>query len=370
MQTSPVEFGMLLTLAQPPHFSEAEVFENTLELAETGERLGYTGAWLLEHHFTRHSICPSPLLLAAHLFGRTSRLRVGSAVSVVPLDHPVRLAEQVAMLDRLSGGRFDFGVGRGSGSKDFPVFGADLGVNHLAMREWVELMVKGWTEDAVESASELMTFPAVPIYPTPVTRPHPPVYIASESPSTIEWAAERGYPMLLSYWLSRETIVSQLELYNETAAAAGHDPDRIDHIASCIVYVDDTVEEARAVVRPQLKWWRAVAEKSFFGYDELRAVDNYKFHLRKWEESILAGQATESGTVGDEDVDKLLRINPVGSPESCAERLQQVVDETGVRHFICGFEAPADQKKAMASMARFAEEVAPLIRAPGGAGGH
>lgn len=357
-----MKFDVFVTTAHYPKWTQEEVFDNTTHYAVEAERLGYHGAWVLEHHFTRFGLCAHPVTLAAYILGKTTTLRVGTAVCVLPLYHPLQIAEQVAMVDQLSNGRFDFGVGRGLFQKDFDAFGVDPSKSHLIMREWLDIIKRAWTEDVVEAHSELIDFAAVPLYPTPRVKPHPPIYVVCESPSSTEWVASQGYPMLLSWWLEREALRSQVELYNEVARSHGHDPSKAEHVLSAIACVADTQEEAKDQIRDNIGWWRKVGQEALLKFEELRKLGNYELVLRRWEEQILAGS-------GDPDageraaLERLLDLNLVGTPEHCVDRIVELVETTGIRHFIVGFEGVGDRERILQSMRRFTEEVVPQVRA-------
>lgn len=355
-----MKFGVFLTTAQLPEQSQEEVFENSLAYAEEAERLGFTGVWPLEHHFTRYGLCSSPLTMAAFLLGRTKSLRVGTAVSVLPLYHPVQLAEQVAIIDQMSDGRLDFGIGRGLFAKDFEVFGAQADKSHTMMKQWSDLIIEAWTSEVVGADSEEISFPAVPVYPTPKTKPHPPVYVVCESPTTTEWVASKGYPMMMSWWLEREAMRAQMELYDEVARANGHDPEGVDHILSCIAHIADTPEEARDAVRENLAWWRQVGQEAMIKFEELRKLPNYAYMARRWEDQLLSGEG-DSDAGEEAAVERLLDLNMIGTAEEVVTRLQDIAEATGVNHVICGFEAAGPQDSTVEAMRRFAGDVMPAF---------
>jgi alkanal monooxygenase alpha chain len=354
-----LQFDILMTTAQPPELTQQQVFDNSLQLARHAERLGFGGAWILEHHFTRYGLCSNPLTMAAFILGTTERLRVGTAVSVLPLYHPVQLAEQVALLDRLSGGRFDLGIGRGQFAKDFEVFDVDPQTSHTVMHEWIEIMEMAWRDPVVEWNGRHATIPPVPVYPTPQSPEGPSVRVVADSASTTEWAASKGYPMMLGWWLDHDAMRSQLDLYDEVARAHGHDPAGVDHVAACIVSVAETREAAADGIRDTLRWWRQVAEEVIFKFEELRKLSNYKAMFRRWEEFTLA--AGGDAARGQEDaLQRLLDINIVGTPDDCVARLRSLVRATGIRHFICGFEGWRQLPLIERNMESFAERVVPF----------
>lgn len=247
-----MQSGAFLFTAQFPGMSHGEALGAALEYALTAERCGYSDAWITEHHFIPYGICPSAATMAGLILGRTSHLRVGTAVSLLPLHHPVQLAEQTALLDHLSGGRFNLGVGRGGPVVDLEVFGSSLERYEHGLSESVDLLLQTWTEAKVSADGEFFQFRGVSANPRPLTQPHPPLYVACHSGSTIEVAARRGLPMLLFLHLDDDTKIALLSRYNDTAERHGHDPTKIAHIWAVVGYVADHQEEARQIIQTTL----------------------------------------------------------------------------------------------------------------------
>jgi alkanal monooxygenase alpha chain len=354
-----IHWGAYLTTVQLPGRGAADVFEDTLFFARLAEELGFDSIWLLEHHFTRYGICGDTLSLAAFLLGRTRRIRVGTAVIVLPLDHPLKTAERIAMLDHLSNGRLMVGIGRGTFVKDFKVFGHDMSKSHVIMRESTEIMLRAWRDGSVAWDSEQFKFDRVDVNPRPFTQPHPPLYVASASPSTVEWAASRGFPMMLEHQLEDERKLSALELYGEVAARAGHDPQRISHVLSGAAAVIDGPEDHKTCVDNLVWWCQEFARASQIFQSENR-MENYAFHWRRFEEATMRGESADP----EEGVRKLMDVSFYGSPESITRKLQNVLDLTGIRQVILGFEAFGSRKLVQKSMERFAREVMPAVKAP------
>jgi alkanal monooxygenase alpha chain len=330
-----------------------------VKLSVAAEELGFDAVWLLEHHFSRYGLLGSPFGMAGYVLGKTTRLKVGTAINVVTIDHPLRLAENVAMLDQLSGGRFYFGVGRGGFVKDFQAFGVDMASSRERMDEWMRIMHEAWETGSAESHSEFIEFNRVPVYPEPFTKPHPPIYTVASSPSTVEWAARKGYPMLLNYLFEDEEKISQLELYGEVAAAAGHDPASIDHALSCMVSVceDDQVDEAKTSTRNYLGWWMEEYVRASQLYEaKNQNIKGYEYHQNLWRD-----WANKGDTSTDARVNKAFRLNPFGGRNECIEKLHQIAEVTGLRHFICGFENLGAPEKVIGSMRMFMEDVVPAV---------
>ena len=166
---------------------------------ERADRLGFDGVWFNEFHFSRHSLVyPSTLLLAADIFARTERIRVGTSVLLLALYHPLLLAEQVAQLDYQSGGRLDVGIGRGTTQATFTALEIDPEQSRDRFAGALDVMLRAWTEKATSSAGPLWTFSGVEVGPPPIQKPHPPLYVAGYTDETIQFAADRGLPLLFS----------------------------------------------------------------------------------------------------------------------------------------------------------------------------
>jgi alkanesulfonate monooxygenase SsuD/methylene tetrahydromethanopterin reductase-like flavin-dependent oxidoreductase (luciferase family) len=174
-----------------------EIYGNLLADAELAERLGYHGVLVAEHHFTNYCAIPNPLMLAAAIGQRTRRIRIGTAVIVLPLHNPVRLAEDIAQADLLTGGRLELGFGRGYAAYEFTPLGLDLGESRHAMSESLDVLDKLWSGPDVSNADGRWPFPTITVTPTPVQRPQPPAWLACGSAETFAMALDRGlYPFI------------------------------------------------------------------------------------------------------------------------------------------------------------------------------
>src|SRR5215475_13689842 len=147
------------------------VFERALERIEIMDRTGYDAVWLAEHHFSDFSVCPSVHMMGTLAAARTKRLRVGTAVSLAPFYHPLRLAEEVALLDHLSEGRVNWGAGRGFSSGEFAAFGVPVEESASRFRETVEVVLNAWTNDKVRHRGQHYAFEDVEVLPKPLQAP-------------------------------------------------------------------------------------------------------------------------------------------------------------------------------------------------------
>jgi alkanal monooxygenase alpha chain len=354
-----INVGVFLSTAHFPQQTHEEVFDNALAYAQAAEQLGYDSVWVNEHHFIRFGSCSSSLTMAGFLLGRTTRVRIGTAVVLVPLHHPIEVAEQAALLDQLSGGRLDLGLGRGAYPRDLAVFGCPIEKTQQAMFENVEAILRAWTAEAVGLESDLRRFPTVSVTPKPRTRPHPPVYIAANSPDTIAWAARLGAPMLLPWQLSIPEMVAQVERYAQAATAAGRDPALIDHIATGIGYVADSQQEAERAVAQNIVWWYEVGHAAG-SHEELARHEGYQY-LQKYNE-----QARRQGLTSPHHMARhALEVNPIGTPAHCRAWLQEAMERAGIRRFALFLDFAAQRERVEENLARFAMEVMQPLQEPG-----
>lgn len=177
--------------------SVPQYFRDFLEITQRAEELGFDSVWVSEHHFTRYGgILPRPQVLLAAMAERTRRIRLGTAVSLVPFDNPIRAAEDFALLDVLSGGRLDLGVGRGLFPFEYDGIGVPQDEGRQRMEEGVEVILGAWQQERLTFAGQFTNVTNLTILPRPIQKPHPPLYAAALSPESYEWAARKGYNLL------------------------------------------------------------------------------------------------------------------------------------------------------------------------------
>lgn len=327
--------GVFLLAAQFPGRSHGEVLTATVEAAQAAEQAGFDDVWFAEHHFMSYGVCPSAATLAAFVLGRTGRIGVGTAVSVLSTQHPVALAEQAALLDQVSGGRFRLGVGRGGPWVDLEVFGTGLERYESAFAEGLDLLLGALSQGTAAGAGPVFTFREVPVVPRPRTRPHPPVVVACTSAATAELAAARGLPMLLGMDLGDDGKEQLIAAY----ARAGAEPPG-GHIGAVVAQVADTRAEAQGLLRRELPRWLG---PGLAGY---RPVDGRPRPSR--DPRAYA--------------DRLCRIHPVGTAADCVASMAATAERTGLRHLLCMVEGAGDPARIRENIARLGAEVLPALR--------
>jgi len=305
-----------------------------VEATLAAEAEGFDDIWLGEHHYF-HGANPSAIAFAGYLLGRTERVRVGTAVTILPLHNPVHVAEQAAVLDHLSGGRFDLGVGRGAPTAVYEVM-SSLAHWERGMPEALGLLMQSFT-GTVGAESDLYRFRDVSPQPGPWTQPHPPVLVASGSEASLALSARLGLPCMFNF--DDEATVAQLVQRHAALAAEHGHQGPWQH--SLLVYgqVADTDEEAAHVIRGPLR-------------ESLRAVDHAYVWLR---ESALLSE-------DEQYLEDVIAHHAVGSPATCIDRLTSIVERSGVGRVILAVESAATPAAVLDNVQRLGREVLPEVR--------
>jgi len=230
------------------------IYRRAIERFEIMDRGGYDAVWLAEHHFSGFSVCPSVHMMATMAAARTRRLRIGTAVSLAPFYHPLRLAEEVALLDVLSGGRVNWGAGRGFSRVEFEAFGISIEESASRFRETVEVVLAAWRSERLSHQGEFFRFEGVEVLPRPLQQPHPPVWMAATSEGAIDWAAAQGFSILMDPHCTRADLAAKRARYGERLAAAGHADDGRDIPMARLIAVAETAGRAADIARRGAEW--------------------------------------------------------------------------------------------------------------------
>jgi alkanesulfonate monooxygenase SsuD/methylene tetrahydromethanopterin reductase-like flavin-dependent oxidoreductase (luciferase family) len=225
--------------------SEATAFAEALELAEAAEAWGLDGVWLGEIHFTpARSVQSAPIALACFMAARTRRVRIGTAVTVLPLANPLRIAEEVATADHLSQGRFDLGIGRSGSARTYDVLGIPYGESRARFEEALAVMREAWKGEPFSHHGRFYRFENTTVVPRPVQVPHPPLRMAASSPETFPWVGGAGLPLFVGLRdLDLPELATHLASYRAAWRAAGH-PGHGDVCLRIPVYAAPTRQEA------------------------------------------------------------------------------------------------------------------------------
>lgn len=360
-----------------------EVMEEAREFAVAADRAGFWSVWYTEHHFGHEAqeLTPNPVLMGADIAARTTDIRIGQAASIVTFWHPLRLAEDLALLDQLSGGRVEVGVGRG-------LYGREaLNLNPLAdprdqqrnralFQETLEVLKAAWSGEFFSHKGDFFEFPAPGVkWNHPLSPPSPdfmtdgeitkmkvtprplqptlPLWQVIDSPTSIEWAARNGVKGI--FWLPPvSALKSRFELYRDAASEASGREFALGEGIGLVrdVFVADTMEEARA------------------GFEEA-VMNTYRWVCHWRGLSNLMEEGEELTDAHELSYDFLLGRNQlVGTPEYVSEKIAELRDELNVQDLFLWTTHPGlDHRKAMRSLELFSEKVMPQFTGSPGAGG-
>jgi alkanesulfonate monooxygenase SsuD/methylene tetrahydromethanopterin reductase-like flavin-dependent oxidoreductase (luciferase family) len=314
------------------------------------DTLGFHSAWIGEHHFNSLGVMSCPDIALAYIAAETKRIRLAPAVTVLPLHHPIRVAEQWASLDLLSGGRVDFATGRGYDRGEYLPLGAPFDDNAAAFAEGLDVLRRLWSgEGPVSHSGKYWSFADVAITPQPVQRPIP-IHVASFSRPTMEVAAKHGFGLVIAAFAAAMIlggVGEAVRFYKEACARHGTKPGRI--VSSYFIHFADTAAEERAARERQIRYQRECGGVISPG-DRTTAPKSYEY--------FLDFKDRMKGT-GPDDLDD--RSVLLGTPQRIIERLK-VMEELGFDEVILYFNVglkPHGQVKD--EMARFMAEVAPAF---------
>ncbi|WP_113704645.1 LLM class flavin-dependent oxidoreductase [Nonomuraea lactucae] len=317
------------------------------------EDLGLDGVFFSEHHFTAYNMSPSPNLLVASLAQRTSTLRMGVMCNVTAFHNPRRLAEETAMLDYLTHGRLEVGLGRGGDDLEFKKEGFPLEQTREWFEESLELMHKAWEQPRFTHHGRFFHYDDVSIYPRPKNRPR--VWVTAFSPGTITWAGTMGYRLALAF-LPASMMAQYRRTYDEAARAAGHEtsPDHIGVLRN--VFVAGSDQEARDLAEPAL-------DHVFRLFKEAAVPDDIENMAKGYEHysSFFAPFAAEGG-VRFEDL-QAAGVVVVGSPATVRDQLVAQAEEIGCGNIFNWFSFGAlTSEQTLRSVELYARDVAPALR--------
>ena len=225
----------------------ADVYARALERIEIMDQTGYDAVWLAEHHFSSFSVCPSVHLMAMQVASRTKRLRIGTAVTLAAFYPPLRIAEEIALVDIFSGGRINWGAGRGFDPVEFANFGITPEESADRFREAVNIVLGAWRNDRLTHQGKFHSYENVEVLPKPLQQPHPPVWMAASSEGALDWAASEGHAILMDPHSAHDEIARKERYYEERYSAAHGTAATADRPIARLVALGETEEEARVV---------------------------------------------------------------------------------------------------------------------------
>ena len=353
-----VGFGLFCLMGYRDRGSAvSEVLGNAVQMVQWAEEAGFEAAWFAEHHFSNYCVCPSPLVMVNHCAGLTARIKLGPAVIVVPLYHPVRLLAEIGMTQALLGeNRFLLGLGSGYQPYEFERFGADLGDSKARLDEFLALMDRAYAGETFSFDGDFTALPETSIS----TRPPegvPPIWIAGDSESTHRLAARRGFvPIITGRWFGADYLAEQRERIDASYAAEGRGGAQHELGILRFVCVTESDEETRDYLvnaRQQMRFAAA---------------------LRNRQEAMDGGMLVERPFSGEPPLEEMAASLPVGDAATVAARLTADIRASGASHMMLNIQAAGSTMvQAERTIRAFADDIRPAIERalaedPGAAG--
>ncbi len=340
-------------------------FNEAIEQCVLADESGFHGVWAVEHHFLPgYSSMSCPELFLAALSQRTQRLRLGHAIMHLPykINNPIRAAERIATLDILSNGRVEFGGGRATSQEELAGFDVDPAETQKQWAEALQIIPRMWTEDEFEYESDLIRIPRRKITPRPVQQPHPPIWVASTQPSSIQFAGEHGLGVL-GFGISDHNSDNYVKVYREalkhaTPVSGGVINDRfaVLRIALCC----PTDAEAIELQEYNYRLFQQQVGALFAPWIDGTPPPSYEYIIESFKQRMAQGQV--------HTMQELVEMDQacIGSPESCARVINKLADAgvDEVMLFMQGARTPHD--KILQSIRLFAGEVMPRLKQPVG----
>ncbi len=336
--------------------SVGRLYQDILEEIEFADQNGLDAVWFAEHHFFGYGgVLPSMPVIAAAAAQRTRRIRIGSGVALIGLNDPVRVAEEFAMLDNLSDGRLNFGIGRAFQRAEYDAFNVPMAESRARFDEAHEIILRAWRDEPLNYAGRYRILKDVNVLPKPVQRPHPPIYVACiMTPESFEFTARHGYHLMyVPYVGSPEDGVARIRHYRQTLTEAGYDPASREVMMCMHAFCGESAAHARDYPRPYLTNYFELAA----GANRVDAdADQYRGY---------AGIGKIFQHI-HENYDFMYPNQVIfGDPEQCLERIEyyRAMGATQIS-LITNF-GGMPHREIMRSLERFVKDVIPHVRRDG-----
>ena len=345
--TAAIEFDLRDASDQPAAFRES------FDQVDAAEESGFHSIWLAERHFQpQRSVLSSPIVVAGAIANRTERVRIGIAVQVLPLNHPIRIAEEAATVDQISQGRFNFGVGRSGLTISYSGYNIPYSESRGRFWESLEVIRRAWTTDEFSYEGEYYNFHNVRLMPKPYQKPHPPIRMAAASPESFARAGHLALPIFVNVGFGTfDDLKARIAEYGNAWRQAGHpgDPDVGIRVP---VYTANDAEQALAEPRDSmLAFYQRQANLMISRLGDEGVADP-------------EGMRRRAESLGQLAYDEILDYRVVfGTPDAVTRRLRQLKEELGLSMVVAdvnaGGRVPPDQ--VLNSIKLLGREVAPNL---------
>ena len=335
-----MEFGIFDHMDFSGAETLSEFYENRLKLAELYDEIGIHAYHLAEHHATPLGMAPSPNVFLSAMAQRTKRLRFGPLVYCLPLYHPIRLLEEICMLDQMSGGRLEMGFGRGISPIELGYYGLDYEEGRSMYQEIFELITQGLTKETLTFRGEHFNVNQMPLPLSPLQKPHPPLWYGLANPGATSWPAQNGLNVITNQPVER--VLEMTTNYKMEWANAGRASDQLPRLGMTrYLVIAESEEAALQSARRAYPIWR----KSFMALWDLHDKDPIGIHYSETFDGIVeTGQGI------------------AGTPAQVRDEIARQCDESGVNYFVCRFAfGDLTLNESGRSIKLFAERVMPEL---------
>lgn len=325
-----------------PGVTHQDLYRNTLENVKLAEDVGFHSAWLSEHHFLEDGYCSSPLTMAAAMAACTTKIRIGTGILILTLHNPVRVAEDAATVDLISGGRFDLGVGIGYRKEEFDGFEVPIAQRPSRIEEGIEIIKRSWEKEPFTFRGKRFSFENVDVTPKPVQDPVP-IYIGAFEEPAIRRAGRLGHPLLIGPGRTTDMIKDTLRWFNDSASKAGHSPDDFEHILLRETFIDQTKDKAMEGGREYI-------------------INMYRFYFTLGVKIVIKGKQVQS--IDDPLFEHIADDRfMIGTPGYCADEISKYKEETGISYIACRMVFPQAPNEAISRCIElFGKEVIPSVK--------
>ena len=353
-----MKVGIAMNMLHEPGRPDAAVVHEHFALGDLTEPLGFDSLWALEHHFTGYAMSPAPTQLLAYFAGRTKRVTLGTAVIVLPWHDPIRVAEQIALLDIMCGGRCMFGFGRGAASVEYEGFGIPMGEARPRFAEAAEVIVKALANETFEHQGQFFKIPRTSIRPRPVSHPERRFYASSVSPESAEVIAKLGFGMLLimqNEWSKCREDIDKFHAMSQAAGFAPRAPIILTNV-SCAESRDEAKERAMHYLGRK---WQSIDDHYHFSDGHLADVKGYEAYGK----TAKTYAKLKDPTNLKKATDFYVSIQIVGTPDDCLQQIGDLQKVTGLEHLVAEFafgNLPHHEAERNARL--FADQVLPTLQ--------
>jgi alkanesulfonate monooxygenase SsuD/methylene tetrahydromethanopterin reductase-like flavin-dependent oxidoreductase (luciferase family) len=353
-----MKVGMAMNMLYEAGRPDVAVMHEHFQMGDLIEPLGFDSLWALEHHFTGYAMSPAPTQLLAYYAGRTKRIQLGTAVIVLPWHDPVRVAEQIALLDIMCGGRCLFGFGRGAATTEYEGFRIPMGEARPRFVEAAQIVVKALRDEVFEHQGEFFQIPRMSIRPRPISNPERRFYASSVSPESAEVIARLGFGMLMIMQNEWAKCREDIDKFQTMSAAAGYTP-KAPIILTNVSCCENRQEAEEKAFKFLGRKWQSIDDHYHFSDGHLAGVRGYEAYGKtaktyaKLKDPANLKKAT----------DFYVSIQIVGTPDDCLQKIGELQRITGMDHLVTEFSfGNLPHHEAEKAVRLFADKVLPTLQ--------